>query len=44
MRRIFLIDSPLEKGGKGGCEPEVGALSSSTGREKIRNNPLRPLF
>jgi hypothetical protein len=44
MKRNFLINSPLEKGDKGGCEPEVGALSSRNGRRKQKTTPSAPLL
>jgi hypothetical protein len=44
MKKNSLINSPLEKGDKGGCEPGIGTLSSRNGRRNQKNNPLRPLF
>jgi hypothetical protein len=44
MKRNFLINSPLEKGDKGGCEPEVGALSSRNGRRKQKTTPSAPFI
>jgi hypothetical protein len=44
MKRNLLINSPLKKGDKGGCEPEVGALSSRNGRRNKRQPPPPPLL
>jgi len=38
------VNSHLKKGDKGGCEPEVGALSSRNGRRKQKTTPSAPFF
>ena len=44
MKRNLLINSPLKKGDKGGCEPEVGALSSRDGRRNKKQPPPPPFL
>jgi hypothetical protein len=44
MRRRDFSNSPLEKGDKGGCEAEVGALSSRNGRRNQETTPSAPFI
>jgi hypothetical protein len=44
MKRNFFINSPLEKGDKGGCEPEVGAIISGNGRRNQETTPFAPFI
>jgi hypothetical protein len=44
MKKDSFVNSPLKKGDKGGCEPEVGALSSGNGRRNQETTPSAPFI